>query len=131
MSTAFALMLTILSSGQDRNESGPLKGFTKSPNEHIIVELREPFTVRAVRGVVLDQSGAVMDRVLVEIQDATGRTTGAKTDSKGRFKLHAVPEGTYRFKVTMMSFQSVVGKIVVSHQAEKAAEIKVMMNVGV
>jgi len=72
-----------------------------------------------------------LDGVLVEIQDATGRTRGAKTDSKGRFKLHGVPEGTYRFKVTMMSFQSVVGKIVVSHKAGKAAEIKVMMNVGV
>lgn len=121
----------MLCPAQERIESGWLKGFTKSPTEHIIVEVDEPFTVRVVRGVVLDPSGAEMDGVVVEIQDGTGRIRGTRTGPKGAFKLGGVPKGTYRFKVTMNGFQSVVGQIVVSKKANKDNKVKIVMNVGV
>ena len=123
--------MAALCPSQERIESGSLKGFTKSPTEHIIDELDNPFTVRAVRGVVLDPSGTEMDGVVVELQDEAGRTKGTKTSRKGTFKLDGVPEGTYRFKVTMNGFQSVVGQIVVSKKANKADRIKIEMKAGV
>jgi hypothetical protein len=131
VSIALALVLGTFCPAQERFESGWLKGFTKSPTEHIINEMDGPFRVLVVRGVVLDPSGAEMDGVVVEIQDATGQIRGTKTGPKGTFKLGGVPNGTYRFKVTMNGFQSVVGQIVVSKKANKDEKVKIVMKVGV
>ena len=116
---------------QERFETGWLKGFTESPTEHIIDEPDKPFTLRAVRGVVLDASGAEMDGVVVEIRDEAGRIRGTKTNRKGTFKLSGVPKGTYKFKVTMNGFQSVVGDIIISKKANKTDQMKIAMKVGV
>jgi hypothetical protein len=116
---------------QERFETGWLKGFTKSPTEHIIDEPDKPFTLRAVRGVVLDASGAEMDGVVVEVRDEAGSIRGTKTNRKGTFKLSGIPKGTYKFKVTMNGFQSVVGNIVVSKKANKSDQMKIVMKVGV
>jgi hypothetical protein len=116
---------------QERFETGWLKGFTKSPTEHIIDEPDKPFTLRAVMGVVLDPSGAEMDGVVVEIRDEAGRIRGTKTDRKGTFKLSGVSKGTYKFKVTMNGFQSVVGNIVVSKKTNKSDQMKIVMKLGV
>ncbi len=67
------LSLSAFCTAQERFESGWLKGFTKSPTEHIINELDQPFTVRSVKGVVLDQGGFQMPGVLLELQDANGK----------------------------------------------------------
>src|SRR5947209_4276974 len=114
--TVLVVTLTALFAGQERFETGSLKGFTKSPTEHIIDEPSKPFTLRAVRGIVLDPSGAEMDGVVVEVRDAAGTIRGTKTNRKGAFKLGGVPKGTYKFKLTMSGFQSVVGDIVVSKE---------------
>jgi hypothetical protein len=116
---------------QERFETGWLQGFTKSPTEHMIDEPDKPFTLHAVRGVVLDPNGAEMDGVVVEIRDEAGRIRGTKTNRKGTFKLSEVPKGTYKFKVTMNGFQSVVGNIVVSKKANKSDQMKIVMKVGV
>src|SRR5215472_10162087 len=105
---ALAITFGVLCPAQERFETGWLKGFTKSPTEHIIDQPDKPFTVRAVSGVILDPSGAEMDGAVVEIRDETGRVRGTKTNGKGRFKLGRIPSGTYKFKVTMNGFQSVV-----------------------
>ena len=126
-----AVTLAALCLAQERFETGWLKGFTKSPTEHIIVEPDKPFTVRAVRGVVLDPSGAEMEGVVVEIRDDAGRIRGTKTDRKGTFKLGRVPKGMYKFKVTMKGFQSVVGNIVVTKKTNKTDQMKIVMKVGV
>ena len=128
---ALAATLAALSPAQERFETGWLKGFTKSPTEHIINEPEKPFTVRAVRGVVLDPSGAEMDGVVVEIRDEAGRVRGTKTNRKGMFRLSGVRKGTYKLKVTMNGFKSVVGDVVVSKKANKTDEMKIIMNVGV
>ena len=116
---------------QERFETGWLKGFMKSPTEHIIDEPGKPFTLRAVRGVVLDPSGAEMDGVVVEIRDEAGRIRGTKSDRNGTFKLSGVPKGTYKFKVTLNGFQSVVGDIIISKKANKTDQMKIAMKVGV
>ena len=128
-----ALVVTLagLCPAQERFDRGWLKGFTKSPTEHIIDEPEKPFTVRAVRGVVLDPSGAEMDGVVIEIRDEAGQIRGTKTNRKGSFKLGGVPKGTYKFKVTMNGFQSVVGDVVVSKKANKADQMKIAMKAGV
>jgi hypothetical protein len=129
--TALAITLAALCSAQERFETGWLKGFTKSPTENIIDEPDQPFTVRAVRGLVLDPSGAERDGVVVEIRDEAGRIRGTKTNRKGTFKFGGVPNGTYKFKVTLDGFQSVVGDIVVSKRANKADHMKIVMKLGV
>ncbi len=128
---AFAVTLAALCTAQERFETGRLKGFAKSLTEHIIDEPDKPFTVRAVRGIVLDQSGAEMEGVVVEIRDETGHVRGSKTDHKGTFKLDGVSKGTYKFKVTMNGFQSVVGDVVVTKKSNKADKMKIVMKVGV
>ena len=128
---ALALMLATLCSAQERFESGWLKGFTKSPTEHIIVRLEKPFVVHAARGVVLDKNGTAMHGVLIEVQDAAGRIRQVKTDPKGRFTLYGLHQGRFRFKATMSGFQSVVGEIILSNKAPRADEIRVQMRPGV
>ncbi|HET6176186.1 MAG TPA: carboxypeptidase-like regulatory domain-containing protein [Candidatus Sulfotelmatobacter sp.] len=102
-----------------------------SPTEHIIDEPDKPFTVRAVEGVVLDPSGAEMEGVVVETRDGAGQIRGTKTNRKGTFKLGGVPEGTYKFKVTMNGFQSVVGDVMISNKANKTDKMKIVMKLGV
>jgi len=63
----------------------------RQPNTSID-EPRKPFTLRAVRGIVLDPSGAEMDGVIVEIRDEAGRIRGTKTNRNGPFKLGGVPK---------------------------------------
>ena len=128
---ALALTFVALCPAQERFETGWLKGFTKSPTEHIIDEPDKPFTVRAVKGVVLDPSGAEMEGVVVEIRDGAGQIRGTKTNRKGTFKLSGVPKGTYKFKVTMNGFQSVVGDIIISNKANKTDQMKIVMQLGV
>jgi Carboxypeptidase regulatory-like domain len=60
-----------------------------------------------------------------------GANTGTKTNGKGAFKLKGVPEGAYKFKVTMNGFQSIVGDVVISNKAKDADLAKVVMKVGV
>ena len=128
---AFAVSVVTLCSAQGRFESGWLKGFTKSPTEHIIVRIEEPFMVRALKGVVLDAPGTAMHGVLVEVEDSVGHLREATTDSKGRFTFRGVHNGHFRFKVTMNGFQSVVGVIILSNKAPRAADIRVVMHLGV
>jgi hypothetical protein len=129
--TVLAVTLAALCSAQERFETGWLKGFTKSPTEHIIDQPDKPFTLSSVRGVVLDPSGSGMDGVVVEIRDEAGRIRGTKTNRKGTFKLGGVPKGTYKFKVTMDGFRSIVGDIVVSKKSTKGDQVKLVMKFGV
>ena len=46
----FPLLASSFGWAQDHFESGELKGFTRSPEEHIINHLDDPFTVREVKG---------------------------------------------------------------------------------
>lgn len=128
-----ALVMTLASfcPAQERFDTGWLKGFTKSPTEHIIDESEGPFTVPSVRGVALDPSGAGMAGAVVEIRDETGRIRGTNTNRNGTFRFGGVPRGRYKFKVTMNGFQSVVGDVVVTKKSRNAEQMKITMKVGV
>ena len=112
-----------------------LDGFTRSPTEHIISELEQPFHVQSVRGLVTRKAAGQdpLQDVLVEIKgpgdhDEIRRT---KTDRQGQFRIGHVAAGTYTFKVTLIGFQSVVGTIIVSKSAAKDSRINIAMPLGV
>jgi hypothetical protein len=124
---------SILPTAQEKTTVGD---FTKSPTEHIINQIEQPFVVRSIKGIVSRKTEGPTEplaKVLFEIQgpgtDRKIRRTS--TDEKGRFKMGNVPEGTYRFKATLNGFQSVMGTITVSKEALKTDELKIAMPIGV
>jgi hypothetical protein len=130
------ILLAILSPtdsvlSQARFDSGPHKGFLKSPTEHVIVEIREPFEVRSVRGTIRDAAGRSLPETDFEIRDASGRVRASRTDGFGGFKISNVSPGIYTFKSTRNGFQSVVGKIAVSRKLKNDAPIQLTMSPGV
>src|SRR5215475_822794 len=117
-------------------EKGIVGDFTKSPTEHIINQIEQPFTVRSVIGIVTRQTGGPtepLQNVLFEIQGpgSDRKIRRASSDENGRFKMGRVPSGTYKFKATLNGFQSVMGTIVVSKKASRFNEIKIGMAIGV
>jgi carboxypeptidase family protein len=117
---------------QDRFDSGPYKGFRKSPDEHIIVELEQPFRVRGIHGVIRDPSGSPLPDAAFEIRDdSSGKVWGASADKHGRFWILGIPRGTYRFKATLRGFQSVTGIITVSARARRKSTIELILPLGV
>ncbi len=128
------LLLFAIAVNPAQNKS-PVGDFTKSPAEHIIIKIDQPFVVRSIKGTVIqkESSREPLASVLFEIQGpgANRKIRRATTDSHGRFKIgHTLP-GTCKFKATLNGFQSVMGNIVVSEKAAKTAEIKLEMLVGV
>lgn len=117
---------------QDRATVGD---FTKSSTEHIIDKVEHPYVVRSVRGIISRKQGdeGPLPNVLFEIQGpgTERKIRRANTDEYGRFKIGQVPVGTYKFKVTLNGFQSVMGSVTVSKKAGKTAEIKIALLVGV
>lgn len=110
--------------------------FTKSPTEHIINQIDQPFVVQSVKGFISRQSAGPtepLSDVLFEIQGpgADRKIRRGTTDENGRFKIGHVPTGTYKFKATLNGFQSVMGTITVSKRAPKADEIRIAMPIGV
>ena len=107
--------------------------FTRSPNEHIINQIDQPFVVRSVVGMITAQRDSPLAGVLFELQGpgTDRKIRRCKTDEHGHFKLGGVSEGTYRFKATLKSFQSEMGTIIVSKKALKSNIITITMPVGV
>jgi hypothetical protein len=127
-------MLVAIGPSPGQNK-GPVGEFTKSPTEHIIIQLDQPFVVRSVKGIILRGKGgqAPLPGVLIEIQGpgSDRNIRKAITDEHGRFAIAHVAVGTYKFKTTLNGFQSVMGVITVSKQATKQDEIKIEVLVGV
>jgi hypothetical protein len=120
------------STAQDKATVGD---FTKSPTEHIIVQLEQPFVVRSVKGFIHRKQGdqEPLPDVLIEIQGPGNdrKIRRATTDEHGRFRIGHVAGETYKFKTTLNGFQSVMGTITVSKKATKQDEIKIEVPVGV
>jgi len=111
-----------------------ISDFTKSPTEHIINQVDEPFHVKSVTGTITFQaSDQGVPKVLFEIEGPGLERTirHSLSDGHGHFKISHVPQGTYIFKATLNAYESVVGTIVVSRQAAEAAKITIQMHVGV
>jgi hypothetical protein len=116
-------------------DKGPTGDFSKSPTEHIITRIEQPFVVRSVNGFINREQGneGPLTGVLFEIQgpDDEAKIRQATTDERGRFRMGRVPLGSYKFKATLSGFQSVMGTIVVSKEAPQKGEVKIEMRVGV
>src|SRR5215467_2524941 len=127
----FALAL-VAASAQDQRA---LAGFTRSPTEHVINEVEQPFEVRSVTGVVTREGSEPLqplEDVLVEIKGPGDhdKIRATKTDVNGKFHIGHVPAGTYRFKTTLNGFQSAVGTIIVSRKAPKKNSIGLAVLIG-
>jgi len=124
----------VLATAPNAASQSKVGDFTRSPYEHIINEIDQPFVVRSVGGLItLPTGGEPLAGVLFEIQGpgADRRIRRCKSDQHGRFKIGHVPEGTYRFKATLSGFQSMMGTVTVSRGAVKGNEIKIAMPFGV
>ena len=129
----WVIVMGTLTAAQENSTVGD---FTKSPTEHIINRIEQPFVVRSVQGIVNRQTGGPAEplaNVLFEIQGpgTERKIRHATTDENGRFKMGHVPVGTYKFKATRNGFQSVIGTLTVSKEAPKTDEIKIAMAIGV
>ena len=134
---AVLLMLAPPCVAQDRFDSGQMKGFTKSPTEHIVITLEVPITVYAVQGTVLldnhdDQEEPIGD-VIFELRGPGTSECIRATRSKenGRFKITRVPFGSYIFKATKDGYQSVVGTLILSKEADRRNRVTIKLPVGV
>lgn len=132
----FLMWVVVLSVVAIAQEKATVGDFTKSPTEHIINRIEQPFVVRSVKGIISRQTGGPTEplvNVLFEIQGpgADRKIRRVTTDDMGHFKIGRVPAGTYRFKATLNGFQSVMGTITVSKEAPNADEIKIAMSIGV
>jgi len=112
-----------------------LGDFTRSPTEHIINQIDDPFVVRSVRGSIVLNGGyedALAD-VLFEIQGPGNdkKIRKGKTDKLGLFRIGNVPSGEYRFKTTLNGYRSEMGAITVSRKAPKKNIIRIALRVGV
>lgn len=129
----WVIVMGTLTAAQEKSTVGD---FVRSPTEHIINRIEQPFVVRSVQGIVNRQTGASTEplaNVLFEIEGpgSERKIRHATTDENGRFKMGHVPVGTYKFKATLNGFQSVMGTITVSKEAPKADKIKIAMAIGV
>lgn len=134
MRIAPLLLFLAFAATQQVNSQDKVGDFTRSPIEHIINEIDQPFVVRSVVGtIILPYGGGPIAGVLFEIRGpgTDRKIRRCKTDDKGRFMMGRVPEGTYRFKATLGGFQSEMGTIVVSRKTLRTNEVKIVMPVGV
>jgi len=128
------LAATLVALAQERFETGELKGFTKSPTEHIIERLRDSPTIRSVEGSVHSEAlKKPLEGVLVEIRGpgATEKIKSAVSNRHGRFRFGRVPDGQYTIKVTLNGFRSVVGTVSVRRSAKESKPLRIDMLHGV
>jgi hypothetical protein len=108
--------------------------FTKSPTEHALHVVEQPFTVQSVSGLIEFRNGPLepLANVLFEIQGpgTDKRLRRATTNERGRFKISRALLGTYKFKATLNGYQSSVGTIIVSKGADRATAIRIEMLIG-
>lgn len=122
------------SQGQERFTAGELKGFTKSPTEHIIEKLGETPVMRIVEGNVGSKSlDKPLEGVLIEIRGPGETVTlrSALSDRRGRFRFQRVPDGVYTIKATLNGFRSVVGAVSVQRSAKENKSLRIEMLHGV
>lgn len=111
-----------------------LSGFTESPTEHEIIALGAPLVAHSIQGTITfkNHPGEPLPDVLIEvIGPGSGKQIRHTTsEENGKFRIGHTPQGTYRFKTTRAGFGSVVGTIVVSRGAERAARIEIAVPIG-
>lgn len=130
VAAVFAVLLLVSTCiAEHRFRSGPYAGFTKLPQEQVIVELPKPLHIREVSGTVLAAKGREpVRKALFELRDdATGKVKATKTDGEGRFQIKHIKDGKYTFKATRSGYQSVVGVLIVREKAPESQPVSIEM----
>jgi hypothetical protein len=73
----------------------------------------QPLVVRFVKGTVRDMSGKPVVGASFELHTDFHPPFSVKTDTKGRFNMPPIPDGTYSFHVRKDTFQALTGTVVV------------------
>jgi hypothetical protein len=129
------LILAILTGALRPAQNGPIIGdFTKSPTEHLVIQIDQRFVVRSLKGVITHKEGyrEPLAGVLFEIQGSgpDKKIRHVVTNEHGEFRIRNVPFGIYEFKTTLDGFNSIMGTISVSKHAPKSNNIKIELTVG-
>jgi len=75
------------------------------------VEIRSPFTVGRLAGVVVSPSGPIIPDVTVELIDRKERCKSVVlTDEDGKFDLGMVKPGSYAVRISKLGFNTVIAK---------------------
>lgn len=133
---AVLLVSSMLVMGQERfgSESERLRGFTKSPTEHIMNEHPAVISVRTMKGRITEAASKTgVPAAVVEVRktDPREKVQGTKSDANGHFQLRRLKEGEYVFKVTRDGFQSVFGRVRISKNAPSRANFDIELKQGV
>src|ERR1035437_5989841 len=79
-------------------------------------------TTGSIRGVLTDQSGAVIVSASVQVQQqATGITTNQLSNREGVFVFPALEVGEYRVRVTAPGFRTAAAHSVTVHEIGRAS----------
>lgn len=112
-----------------------LESFTKSESEHIIREINRPFEVCEIKGQIKNEAGDWPEgtRVLFELckRGKNSKIEKVHSDKKGLFRIKHVENGIYCFKATVNGWQSVLGIIILSKEADPKSEISFEMLLGI
>ncbi len=136
MLARFLIWVILIGALAAAQEKATVGDFTKSPTEHIINRIEQPFVVQSIKGIISRQTRGPTEplaNVLFEIQGpgADRKIRRVTTDENGHFKMGHLAPGSYRFKATLNGFQSVMGTITVSKKAPKDDQIRIAMLIGV
>jgi hypothetical protein len=131
------LMLAAPCLAQDRfsskDFSGEFDGFTK-PGGTVINRLDDVFTVRNVLGTIsFKPDGSPVNGALVEIRGpgTSKRIMAAKSNVRGEFRMHKIPEGEYVFLVSCGGYQALFGKLIVSRHAPSPKPLRFQLGPGI
>jgi len=102
------------------------------------VQIREPFSVRAVRGTIANEGGGSWPSnvdIVIELADIRQTATRYLTHARvrdGKFEIRRVPPGEYCFRVGVRppGWSNVEGRILLSRNAQRKARVDVTIPLG-
>jgi membrane associated rhomboid family serine protease len=88
----------------------------------------QPFIVRYLKGAVHDMDGNALAGARFEMLPGSGESLiTTTTDSKGRFEVGRVPDGSYSFTVSKEGWHAVHGNIVMRKKTRHNIPVKIRM----
>jgi hypothetical protein len=125
------LLLAGSCAAQDQNAAQKPAHDYSDPPANAVIHNDRPFTVRNGKGVVeLHDGGSGLPGIRVELVNANGHVKKAKTNDDGRFKIHGLADGTYKFKIKGFATKSATGTVIVQHNAPNPDQLIIETELG-